>query len=300
MFNRTLATLILGLLPAGVIAAQDPDKAYELKLSWKPVAGHRSEVTETQTQSQKVTVRVGGQVANQNAESETRSFVAVEEIVRVDGDKILEGLWNFKKAVRAEEGKEVPYGFQDRKVRVTRQKEGPPLFACEDGTKPEPEDEEALKDVIGNDYENEKGPSAAEVFAPNKPVKAGESWSPSVKEIAGKFMGEEMAVAIDVEKSKGSFTLKSVEVRDGVEYGKIEGTLDLVFKQFGPLKLDKPIPARISVRMDVCIDGKLPAGEMRMDMTMKGASPITTPDGAQLELEMDMTLESRMSKKPVP
>ncbi len=300
MPHRPVAAVLTALILAAGAAAQDSQKAYELKLACKPTVGHKSEVTETQSQTQNITAKVGDQVVNRIAENKNSSFAAVEEIAKVDGDKIAEAMWTFSKAVRVEEGKEVPYGFQGKKVRVTRSKEGPPAFAYEDGTKPEAEDEQALKEAVGSDYQSKPGPTGEEVFAPKKPVKVGESWAPSVKEIAELFMGQEATVAIDVEKSKASFTLKSAEAREGAHIGKIEGILDMVFTQFGPLKLDKPLPARISVQLDAFIDGKRPDGEMRMKMELKGASTVTDPNGTRIDLDMDMLIQSKMTKKTLP
>ena len=107
---------------------------------------------------------------------------------------------------------------------------------------------------------------------------------------------EEMAGAVDPAKSKLGFTLRSVETRAGVEFGKIEGTMELAFNSFGPLKLDQPILMKITVNLDTCIDKKLPDGVMKMKGELKGKSPATT-DAGKIEIEMDITVDMEKSVK---
>jgi hypothetical protein len=107
---------------------------------------------------------------------------------------------------------------------------------------------------------------------------------------------EEMSGAVDLEKSKTLFTLKSVETRDGAEFGKIEGMMELSLGQMGPMKLETPILFKVSLTADACIDGKLPDGVLVMKAEMKGKSAAAGPSG-KIELDLDMTATGKKTAK---
>ncbi len=266
-----------------VVAAQD--KTYDLKLDPKPVKGHQSEQLEKTVM--KMVMKVNGQPAG--GMTDEKVFAAAEEILAVDADDRTKRRWTFSKAARHVEGKSVPYGFEGKTVLMTDAKGKARAFELDGGGVLSEEDLEGLKEAF-DDAKEEGKPSASDLFAPPKPVKAGESWTSDVKKAVETMFDKEMAGAIDAGKSKLGFTLKSVETRGGVEYGKIAGTMELAFGAFGPLKLDEPIAMKFAVDLDVCIDKKLPDGVMKMKGEMKGKSPATT-DAGKIEIEIDMTMD---------
>ena len=281
------------LLWAGLAVALSgtQDKTYDLKLDPKPVKGHKSEQLEKT--SMKMVMKVNGTPAG--GMTDDKVFAAAEEILAVDADDRTKRRWTFSKATRLVEGKAVPYGFQGKTVTMTDAKGKAREFAVEGGGAISEEDLAGLKEAF-DDAKVEGKPSGSELFAPPKPVKAGESWTSDVKKAVQTMFDEEMAAAIDPAKSKLGFTLKSVETRAGVEFGKIEGTMELAFTSFGPLKLDQPILMKFTVDLDACIDKKLPDGVMKMKGEMKGKSPATT-DAGKIEIEMDMTMDMEKTVK---
>ena len=134
-----MITALLLLLPGLTSTAQD-GKKYKLKLSWQPVVGHKTALSEDITEATKLFVRVGDQVLNRHEKKEVRAFRAVEEILEIKGKEAVRKTWTFSKAVRKQAGQDVPYGFEGKTVAVNQDKEGAPVYAYQDGGKPSAED----------------------------------------------------------------------------------------------------------------------------------------------------------------
>lgn len=279
------------LLICALLAVAAQDKTYDLKLESKPVKGHKSEQHEKT--SMKMVMKVNGQPAGVQADEKV--FAAAEEILDVDADGQAKRRWTFTKATHLHDDKPEPYGFQGKAVIVSDSKGKPRTFTYADGGAVAEHDLEGLKEAF-DDPKTEGKASGADLFAPPKPVKAGESWSGDVKKVVAMMFDAEMAEAVDLAKSKLSFTLKSVETRGGVEYGKVTGGMDLTFSAFGPLKLEQPMAMKFSVEMDVCVDGKLPDGVIKMKGGMKGKSPASV-EANKVEIEIDMSMEMDKSVK---
>jgi len=283
-----MSMLIALALAAATVGVQE--KTYDLKFDTKPVQGRKSDQSEKEFM--KMIMKVNGQAAAR--EEQYKDFAASEEVLSVDPEQGTKRRWTFSKAKRKSEGSIVPYTFQGKSVVLTHAKGKEPLFVLEGEGELTKEDVDGLKSYAG--LKKSGGPSGAELFAPDKPVKAGETWTKDLKKIVDAMLGPEMAKSIDLAASKFSFALKSVENRGGAEFGKISGSMELSFTAFGPLKLDQPIPMKFTVEIDACIDGKLPDGEMKMRGEMFGKSPTTTEKG-QIEIEMDLTMEGTKSIK---
>jgi hypothetical protein len=284
------------ILPAAGLAQ---DKAYDLKLNkWKPVAGHKTQLGETLDMKMKMSVKQGEQVLQQAEQPKAHAFAGVEEVLKAGEDGSAELRWTFSKAEHLEEGKMVKYAFHSKPVRVTVKADKSREFKYDDGKAVDEEDLAGLKEAFDGSEQNSGKPKAEDVFAPKKPVKVGESWSPAVKDVAV-MLGPELADSVDPVKSKTSFTLKSVESRGGAEFGKIEGGFELVLTQMGPMKLDTPMTMKMTVTMDVCIDGKLPDGVMKMTGQMKGLSSVTAEGGVKIDLDLDMKVTGDLTKSTV-
>jgi hypothetical protein len=280
----------LTALALSAVAFASQEKTYDLKLETKPVQGQRSEQAETD--SMKMVMKVNGRTAV--AQENAKEFAASEEILSVDSDLGTKRRWTFSKAARTSEGKTVPYAFQGKIVIVTQAKGKELAFALDGGAELSKEDVAGLKSFAGKKEEGK--PGGAELFAPDRPVKTGETWTKDLKKLVEAILDKEMAKAVDLANSKLSFTLKSVESRGGVEYGKITGVMEFSFTAFGPLKLEQPIPMTFTVDLDCCIDGKLPDGQLKMKGEMKGKSAADTEQG-KIELEIEMTMEGNKTVK---
>lgn len=275
------------LLAASLLLSAQ-DKTYDLKLDAPRKAGQKFKLVETQ--HVKMKMLAGGQPAADS--DDKKHFEAVEEVVAADGQGNDTLRWTFAKAERMVEGKMAPFGFQGKTV-VVKTKGEERTFAYPDGQALAEEDAAGLEDAFDDSGEDD----ASKAFAPSKPVKAGETWTPDIKAVARLF-DEEMAEAVNPSASRATFTLKAVETRDGVEFGRIEGTLELMMGLFGPMRLEKPIPLKLAVEMDVCIDGRTSAGTLKMKGEMKGATDAEA-DGNKLRIDLDMTLTGTLTRTPV-
>jgi len=262
------------------------DKAYDLKLDSPRVPGRRLQVLEVQ--HTRLSMRVNGQPA---AASEEKIHVeALEEVVSADGPGAFELRWTFSKAESLAEGKALPLGFQGKTVRVKKAKDGEPSYSYADGGALAEADLAALKKV----FDEESDDAASKALAPGKPVKAGESWSPDIRALAD-MLDKDMAQAVDVSKSSARFTLKSVEKRGAAEFGKIEGSVELALGALGPLKLETPLLMKMTIELDVCVDGSLPDGVAKFKAVMKGASSAEA-DGNKVNLDVDITSVGHATK----
>ena len=279
----------LTLIACLALNAAAQDKAYDLKLNTPRKTGQKCRLTESN--QMKMSMNANGQPAAQN-EEKTR-FEAVEEVIKSDGQGNAELRWTFSKAEHLEEGETKPYGFQGKTVTVKQVKGKDSEFAYADGGAIAEADLAGLKKAFDEDGDDK----AAKALAPPKPVKVGDSWSPDVKEVAEMF-DKDMAAGVDVAKSKAKFTLKAIEKRGGSEFGKIEGTIELAMGAMGPLKLETPIVMKLNAELDVCVDGSLPDGVMKLKAEMKGGSNADA-GGTQVKLDLDLNVSGEMTKTTV-
>ena len=273
------------------VAVAPQDKAYDLKLDAPRKAGQKHAVKETN--AMKMVMKVMGQVAGEKEDKKV--LEGVEEVLSADGTGNAECKVTFSKAERLDEGAMKPFGFQGKAVIVKIVKGMDPEFKYADGGALAEEDAAGLKNAFDDQSKGDKDP--AKVLAPKKPVKVGESWSPDPVETA-KIFDEDMASSIDPKQSSSKFTLLSVEKRGGSEFGKITGTMEMALGQMGPLKLEKAIPMKLSIELDVCIDGSSTAGVMKMKVELKGASAASV-EGQAVQLDLDMTATGEMVKAAV-
>jgi hypothetical protein len=274
------------LLALGLLAAAAQDKTYDLKLDALPKPGQMFQVDASR--HMKMGLQANGQPAG--AQEDKKLFAGTEEVVSVGPDGAQELRWTFTKAQRLEEDAMKPYGFHGKTIRVKKARKAAATYAYDDGGPVSEEDLKGLQESFDGDGKGD----ASKAFAPPKPVKVGESWEPDPVAVASTFE-EGMAGAVDPAKSKVRFTLVSVETRGGAEFGKIEGTLTLALNAMGPMKLETPMLLKMSVELDVCIDGSAPAGVMKMKGELKGASDVDA-QGQKVRLDIDLTMVGVKSK----
>jgi hypothetical protein len=144
------------------------------------------------------------------------------------------------------------------------------------------------------DSETEPGKlSGEEIFAPKSPVAVGEQWIPDIATIA---QGLEIGDGIDLKRSTVKATLKSTEMRDGVEFGHIKIFMELWLTKFGPMQLDDPVLMKFEGDIDACIDGAQPDGTMNLTMDAKGysAAKVDSPPGeVQISIDFDSKTQQR-------
>jgi hypothetical protein len=282
------------LFALALVAAPAQDKTYDLKLDWKPMTGYTSELTDTG--SSKMVIKMTG-LPDALVQGGETSFAAVETVISAAADGGSVRSWKFSTATDTKDGQKVVLGFQGKTVIVKHVKGQPREFSFEGGGAIGPDDLAALKKAFNGGDPKPGDPTGAEIFAPKSPVKVGESWSPDVKAMVS-TMDAEMANGIDFTKSTATLTLTSVETRAGAVYGKIDGVIQLVMGQMGPMKLDTPLTMKMTLHLDACIDGKQPDGVMGMAMEMKGLTSAAGPAG-KIDLDLDMSMTGQKTVKTV-
>ncbi|HWW14718.1 MAG TPA: hypothetical protein VN310_08670 [Candidatus Dormibacteraeota bacterium] len=292
--RRVCAAFAIACLSALGMSAQDQPKKYDLKLTWKnAVEGHKSELSQDDSQAMMMKVLNGdGKILTQQEDNRSRSFAAVEVISKIEDGKPAVSRWTFSKATQHREDQDVPFAFQGRTVVVTKDPASKKHFAFDDGKPVSTEDATVLAGLW--DSETEPGKlSGEEIFAPKSPVAVGEQWMPDIATIA---QGLEIGDGIDLKRSTVKATLKSTEMRDGVEFGHIKIFMELWLTKFGPMRLDDPVLMKFEGDIDACIDGAQPDGTMNITMDAKGhsAAKVDSPPGeVQISIDFDSKLQQR-------
>ncbi|MBI2922097.1 MAG: hypothetical protein HYY18_13675 [Planctomycetes bacterium] len=283
-----MKTLVTSLAFAFVLAtAVRADETYDLKLKYTPKVGDKTNHTSKEKMAMKMTVSSGGAVVQEQDQKEKKSFQYTEEVVKVAGDDVSEGKYTFQEATHEVEGEDTDYAFKGKTVLGKKGEDGWE-FTYEDGSELAEEDVAGVKDALSKKKNKKEGePGVEEALSPGKPVKVGESWDLDPKKFASGMMDDEES--FDLEKSKGSMTLISVEKRGGAQFGKIEGEIELVAEKMGPVQLNKPLKLKFKLTLDVCIDATEPTGTMKIDAGMKGKRTAEA-NGQEFELDIDMDM----------
>jgi len=276
--------MLVAGLSSVALHAQDQPKKYDVKLDWKAVEGHKSELAFDDSQLVRMVISTNDREIMKREDKQSRSFAAVEVIVKTKDDKPAVSRWTFSKATQQSSDRNTPFAFQGRTVVVTKDPGRGRLFAFDNGEAVAPEDAAVLAQLWGSD--NKPGElSGEEIFAPKQPVSVGETWTPDVATIARELKFGD----VDVKRSSAKATLKSAETRNGVEFGKVELQFELWLTKFGPMQLEKPAVMKAAGDIDACLDRTLPDGTMRMTMEAKADGPATMgepPTRVQVSFEM--------------
>jgi hypothetical protein len=291
---QVCAALTIACLFAVAMSAQDQPKKYDLKLTWKDaVEGHKSELSQDDSQAMMLKVlNSDGKVLTQQEDNRSRSFAAVEVISKIRDGKPAVSRWTFSKATQHREDQDVPFAFQGRTVVVTKDPAGKNHFAFDDGKPVPTEDATVLAGLW--DGETEPGElSGEEIFAPKSPVAVGEQWMPDIATIA---QGLKLGDGIDLKRSTVKATLKSTEMRNGVEFGHIKLFMELWLTKFGPMQLDNPILMKGEGDIDACIDGAQPDGTMNTTIEAKGDSPASVKSPPR-EVQISFDLEAKVHQR---
>jgi hypothetical protein len=282
---RTFLLLLCLAMPAAAT-----EKSYDLSLESLPRAGQKSRLLET---DQLKMTMVANDIQAPPAE-ERKLFEATERVISADEQGNAELERTYGKAQRLVGGVMTPWGFQGKTVKVTLAKDQPASYAYIDGTEIAAEDLKALQGSF-----NGAGGKSEETnpLMPPGRMRVGETWNPDIMAVARMF-DDEMAKSVDPSKSRASFSLKAVEKRNGIEFAKIEGVIELAMHNMGVLTFDVPLMMRMRVDLDACIDGKVQEGSMKMMMRMRATSGASV-EGQRMNIDLDMTANSELSRTPM-
>jgi len=279
-----------------VARAEDAARTYDIKIEQKPVVGQKTDSVKTTSMKTKMKMVQDGQVLKEEGKEENGSYEFTCEVTAVDGDEMTGATWTFRKATHLEGGQPVAWGFEGKTVTGKLGEDGAWEFACEDESELSEEEVAGIKDATGKKKKKGKDePDMDDVFKPKNPVKVGESWSPDLEALAKSFGGDNLKV--DVEDSKATCTLKSVETRDGATCGTILVDIDLSIGSIPPMTFNEPFHFAIAFKLDVCIDGSRPDGKMSATLKLDGTRKATMKQGKQtMNCDMSLGLDGVMEE----
>ena len=286
---------------------QDASKKYDLTVRWKPAAGQKFELIETSAGTTDITTRSGEEVLKKIRNDTSYAFVATERLLKVTSGRITERSWTFTKAIGTEGGEARPYGFPGKTVIVIDFGWPKMGMKLEDGGKVDPEDAEQIRTAFGGPITS-LDQDGMDLLMPTEPVKVGQSWTMAADKLVEAMPGASGAVqtgepvgnAYDFKKAKAIVTLKSVEVRNGVQFGKVRAVVDVPMTRLLQLAYETPIPTRYTIDIDTCIDGKSPDTETRRIVEQKGKTNLVLPDGRKgFTIELHMPSEQKLVRKGV-
>lgn len=135
---------------------------------------------------------------------------------------------------------------------------------------------------------------------PGKAVKVGEEWKIDAGVLA-KAMQLDGKMQMHREQTRAVGKLVKVHKKGRAQFGVIELTVEMVPAAIteGGLKIEFRPGSKMKMVLtaDVCIDGTLAAGDMRMTMAFDGAATVPLPDGTNLT--MNLTLAGTMGGRVV-
>lgn len=289
---------ILLLLALGQACAVAPSRSHDLCRGWKPVAGHRAELSVNLQGSKRLVYSSGGRLFKEDAGSENRSFRSVHEVVSYGSDGTRVGRLAVSLAEGSRNGQTFRFGFHGKSVHVSCGADGGLTFWTEEGRPFEGEALIAVFQACPMPHPQEKGIAVNSACQPPGPVAVGASWRCSPRQIAVGLLDKDMVPAVDLQQSAVVLTLKSVEVRAGVEWARVEGAGELVITNHGGIRFDPPLSARVTVEIEACIDGTLPDATLSMACLLKPRSRALWVD-RELDIEGEFVKRLTLSRRTV-
>jgi hypothetical protein len=272
-------------------------QTYDLSFRSNPSVGHVFKETESSKLSMKMKMVSKGKVMLSTSENKADSWEVTRTVLEVADGRITKERLEFAKAFATADGEKQELAIAGKSV-IVEESAGKTTFTCEDGT-PLGEQELDALERIHKPVEKEGGPSGDELLAPAEPVKVGGSWKPDVGAVAMDMLDLSGEQALDAEKSSIKMTLVKVVEKGGVSMAKVKGTFKLYVYEIGELKLEKPVLTKITVVMDMAIDGSVPDGTAEMKMQIKGTAPMELGHGEEGSVQLNMNAEFKKTASTV-
>jgi hypothetical protein len=286
----------MSLLAAALLLLQD--ETTDAFRGWAPREGHRSRLKSEFTVS--TWAKLSKDAASRPIKTERgQSFEATQDIVKVEDGALAKVRRAFVKATHRKNLWENPYGFQGATLVVAYPPDAPRVFAYEGGRAVALIEEEVLRDAFLDRQDDRpgRGGRGRSPLMPAAPLAAGGAAELSAKDVALLVGGDRFADTVDLEASKVTLTFKGVETRAGARMASLACLGTFPLRRFDELTLEKPIPARLTYTLEICVDGSRPDQQGSWVVEVKGVSPVRLPNGATVQLELDNRSETRYSQQ---
>lgn len=282
---RTLTLGAILLLAAGASTADGP--AVTIKLKNYPDKGQTILCRETEKHSNHVRFfdDKGKQIGEQKPTAESEEVYLLTVVT--PGDKLPQRYTHsFDKAVYSNgirtqvkdyQGHKLEFELQDGKYQL---KAGPRANLSD-----------AEKQALADRANSEVEAPLDGMFQPDSPVEVGDSWSIDVN-LLHKAFGRQGK--LDLEKTRGQARLAKVYKKDGIQYGVIEVSLSIAFKEMGNQHFDPPAELAVKAVLDAAIDGSSSLGTLTIVSKLTGKGHIVQ---AGMKVPLEILRESTVKKE---
>lgn len=203
-----------------------------------------------------MTLRRDGTAVSETVKTRKKDSVWTRTVLRPDQERLV-----FSKAALEIDGKPARVAFLDRPILKSLSS-----FRLEDGRTLDPSDLDAAKKLLGE--KDERIPDA--YFVPAREVRAGESWTLDLEVLRKELASPN--IDFDAAGGRGTMRLAAVETRQGIRFGRFEGSVRLPITRVGLMTLESPIDLSISIQADRCIDGTVRTGTLTVRTEIAGDS----------------------------
>jgi hypothetical protein len=279
------------MLIALLLLAQDVETTESFR-SWKPQAGHKSTVKSDVVLTSWFKLS-RGDAARPIRVEKAHAFEAAQEILDVEGRAATKIRRHLRKATYRKNIWEKAFDFQGVHVLYEGVPGEIPKIRREDGKLVTYEDEAALRSAFLENYldSGERNGGDKDLW-PDSPLKLGETAELPIQ--AGKSLLGDVWHDIDPKSSTLKMSFKSAAVREGARYATM--TYDILFLvvRYSDLRLEGPIPGKLKLTTDVCVDGSRPDYTTHYLIEVKGGSAAPV-QGTLSSLELDIRSEVKFS-----
>jgi hypothetical protein len=239
------------------------EDTYTIKLKQQPDVGKAVTIKDTETNSQSNKITDGdGKVIDDGKKHTIKIEEVYTETILEKGDKVPNKFKRtYEKAARTLDDKTDAFSYEGRTI-VFERKDGK-YVATAEGDKPVSEaDLTSLTQKANSDTGTQY-----ELFQPSKPVKVGDTWKITGKQITQAVGGNDL----DAEKSSGEGKLTKVYEKDGHKFGNLVVTVKLApGKAPKDVTFETPPVVELKLTLDAAIDGSSTASAVSMTGSSKG------------------------------
>jgi hypothetical protein len=298
MIARATALLASLLLLAVPLRAQEgAPPTFDLQRAYRWKAGDKVRVQELRDQTQRVVIRSGLQVVDEQNQRQGFEQRYLIEVTKVDErGRISEATRTYESLRDVARGEAL--AVEGLKVRWVRQADGALGWEPPQGATLDPFVREVLdEDLEGKDEGGEAGePEPMRLLLAPKPVAVGESWELPLAEVGDAFG----VVPADVVEKQLTGKLAAVEppaAAGGPTFLQVTLEVRLKSKTFQGRACPRPVEYTLSGTARLPAGGESPARKLRLEGLIRGAAPAEEP-GSQVEFEVRLQQEETHERVP--
>jgi hypothetical protein len=125
------------------------------------------------------------------------------------------------------------------------------------------------------------------LMLPKKPITTGSTWDVDVKGVAQVFQA--FGFEPDYDRSQGEGKCVKVYEKAGRRWALMNTTVRIGIKKVNGMAADQKSSIDLTSKMDLCIDGKIPAGESELNGKIAGTCALNEPLGVSVALDGKIT-----------